>query len=69
MSLMHFNLVIDWVMRRATEDDPRGIRWTVLSTLEVLDFADDLMLLSSAPSYAREDQSTLHLRKTGQIES
>ena len=31
---------------RTTEDQPRGIRWTLFTTLEDLDFADDLALVS-----------------------
>ena len=31
---------------RSTEDQPRGIRWTLFTTLEDLDFADDLALVS-----------------------
>ena len=45
MSSVLFNLVIDWMMRRTTEDQPRGIRWTLFVTLEDLDFADGLALL------------------------
>ena len=45
-SAVLFNLVIDCVMRRIIEDQPRGIRWTLFDTLEELDFADDLALLS-----------------------
>ena len=41
-----FNIAIDWVLRRTVEDQRRGIRWTPFSTLEDLDFADDLALLS-----------------------
>ena len=33
-------------MQRTTENQPRGIRWTLFNTLEDLDFADDLALLS-----------------------
>lgn len=46
MSALLFNTVIDWVMRKTTEDKARGIRWTLTSTLEDLDFADDIALLS-----------------------
>ena len=28
MSTVLFNLVVDWIMRRTTEDQNRGIRWT-----------------------------------------
>ena len=46
MSALLFNLAIDWVMGQTTSDRIWGIRWTLLSTLEDLDFADDLALLS-----------------------
>ena len=29
MSALLFNMVIDWVMRKTTEDGPRGIRWNI----------------------------------------
>ena len=45
MSAMLFNMTIDWVMRRTKEDQSRGIRWTLFSTPEDLDFADDLALI------------------------
>ena len=46
MSALLFNLAIDWVMRQTTSDRIWGIRWTLLSTLEDVDFADYLALLS-----------------------
>ena len=46
MSSFLFNLAIDWVMRKATEDEKRGIRWKINTILEDLDFADDIALLS-----------------------
>ncbi len=39
-------VVIDLIMRRATEDKPRGIVWELTNHLEDCDFADDLALLS-----------------------
>ena len=33
MSAMLFNMTIDWVTRRTTEDQSGGIRWTLFSTL------------------------------------
>jgi hypothetical protein len=35
MSAALFNLVIDWVMRKTTEDSPKGIRWSLFSTLDL----------------------------------
>ena len=46
MSFMLFNLAIDWFLCRTMEDQRRGMRWTPITTLEDLDFADDLALLS-----------------------
>ena len=42
---VQFNIAINWVFRRTVEDQRRGISWTPFSTLEDLDFADDLALL------------------------
>ena len=39
MSSFLFNLAIDWVMRKANEDEKRGIRWKINTILEDLDFA------------------------------
>ena len=36
-------------MRKTTEDAPRAIRWNISLTLEDLDFADILALLSHTP--------------------
>ena len=53
MSAVLFNIAIDWVMRQATEDQKRGIRPS-FSTLEDLDFADDLALLSHTHQHMQE---------------
>ena len=42
-----FLLAIDWVMRKTTVDKRRGIRWDFITSLEDLDSADDIVLLSS----------------------
>jgi len=47
-------MVIDWVMRKTTEDAPRGIRWNTTSPLEDLDFAEDLALLSHTHHHLQE---------------
>ena len=55
MSALLFNLAVDWVMRRTTEDQTRGIRWTLLSTLEAgLDYTDDIALLSHTHQHIQE---------------
>ncbi|KAI8493069.1 hypothetical protein Bbelb_290730 [Branchiostoma belcheri] len=41
-----FLVVIDWVMRRATTGQPRGLVWGLSARLEDCDFADDIALLS-----------------------
>ncbi|KAL9981556.1 hypothetical protein ACROYT_G010273 [Oculina patagonica] len=45
MSGFLFLLVIDWVMRRTVVHAGTGIRWKMTTTLEDLDFADDLALI------------------------
>ena len=45
LSTLLFNLVINWVLSRTTEDQKHGIRWTLFATLKNLDYADDLALL------------------------
>ena len=37
-------LALHWVMRKATADKRRGIRWNLTTALEDLDFADDIAL-------------------------
>ena len=59
MSAMLFNLTIDWVMRQTTADQARGIRWTLLTQLEDLDFADDLALMSHIHQHMQEKTSRL----------
>ena len=42
-----FSLAIDWIMKESTDyRKETGIRWTFFETLEDLDFADDIVLLS-----------------------
>ena len=48
-------MTIDWVMRRTTKDQSRGIRWTLFSTLEDLDFADDLALIFHTHQHMQEN--------------
>lgn len=47
MSGFLFSLVIDWIMRKKLEGHNTGIRWNLWSTLNDLDFADDIALISS----------------------
>ena len=59
MSSLLFSLTIVWVMRQTTADQPQGIRWTLFSTLEDLDFADNLALLSHTLQHMQEKTSQL----------
>ena len=59
MSTLLFNIAIDWVMKQTTKDQKRGLRWTIFSTLEDLDYADDLALLSHTHQHIQEKTSRL----------
>ena len=59
MSTTLFNLAIDWVMRRTTEDSNRGIRWALFLSLDDLDFADDLALTSHSHNHIQEKTGRL----------
>ena len=59
MSSTLFIIAIDWVLCQTTSDIPRGIRWTTFSTLEDLDFADDLALLSHTHQHIQEKTNRL----------
>ena len=54
MSVVLFNLVTDWVTWHTTEDQPRGIRWTLFDTLEDNDFANNLALVSHTHQHMQE---------------
>ena len=60
MSTLLFNLVVDWIMQRTTEDQIGGIRWTPFSYLEGLDCADDLALLSHTHTHIQEETQRLN---------
>ena len=77
MSGLLFLLVIDWVMRKTTRVK-RGLRWGLV-TLEDLDFADDLALLSMSrtglqrktnelESFARQTGLCININKTKVME-
>ena len=63
MSTLLFNLVVDWIMRRTTEDQIRGIRWTPFSYLKDLDYANDLALLSHTYTDIQEKTQRLNTFK------
>ena len=54
-----FLLVIDWTMRTTTENRKNGIRWTLWTQLDDLDFADDLALLSHTHHQMQDKTQTL----------
>jgi len=41
-----FCLAIDWILKESVDNKKCGLRWTFTETLEDLDFADDIVLLS-----------------------
>jgi len=53
-------IVIDWVMTRTVDNSRNGIRWKLTTTLDDLDFADDLALSSSRWSQAQDKLNTLN---------
>jgi hypothetical protein len=53
LSSLLFLLLMDKVMRAATAGSVRGITWKLTQTLEDLDYADDICLLSHVCTYAR----------------
>lgn len=59
MSALLVNIDFVWVLRRKTEDHSGGIQWTLFSTLEDLDFVDDLALVFHAHQHIREKTSHL----------
>ena len=61
MSVLLFNITIDWVMRETTQDKNRGIRWNLFTNLDDLDFADDLALLSHTHSQIQEKTNRQHI--------
>ena len=65
MSGFLFVLVIDWIMQKTTRKK-RGIHWG-LDTMEDLDFADDLALLSTSRRNLQQKTNELevHAKRTG----
>ena len=54
MSGFLFLVAMDWVMRRSIEGHNNGIRWKFTSTLEDIDFADDLAMSASKNKHIQE---------------
>ena len=61
MFALLFNLTIDWVMWQTTSGQPLGIRWSLCSALEDLDFADDLALVSHTDQHNQEKTTCLSI--------
>ena len=59
MSGFLLNIIIDWVMRNTT-NARRGLRWTFITVLEDLDYADDVALLCSLHKDLQEKCSRLY---------
>ena len=59
LSPMLFLLVIDWIVKTTTEGSRTGIQWSLLSKLHVLDFADDIALLSHNHKHAQDKVQSL----------
>ena len=54
MSGFLFLVAMDLVMRRSVEGHNNGIRWKFTSTLEDIDFADDLAMSASKNKHIQE---------------
>ena len=60
MSGFLFLLVIDWIMRRTVEGERTGIRWRMMDTLEDLDYADDIVLITESWRHAQQKLERLN---------
>ena len=60
MSGFLFLLVIDWIMRRTVDGERTGIRWRMMDTLEDLDYADDIVLLTESWRHAQQKLERLN---------
>ena len=60
MSGFLFLLIIDWIMRRTVDGQRTGIRWRMMDTLEDLDYADDIVLLSERWRHAQQKLERLN---------
>ena len=69
LSPVLFLVTIDWVMRQAPSLRSRRIQWTIFSHLQDLDFADDIVILSSTPTHPQEKSDDLNTtaKRTGLI--
>ena len=60
MPALLFNMAIDWVMRQTTSVRPRGMRWTLFSTLEDLEFNNDVALVVNTRQHMQEKTTLLN---------
>ena len=54
MSSLLFIIAIDWVMRTTITEGNTRLTWTLCTTLEDTDYADDLALLSDTEDHMQE---------------
>ena len=59
-----FMVAIDWIMHKTTGNKRRGIKWTLTSLLEDLDFADNVALASLLEINYTEKHQTSHYLPT-----
>lgn len=62
MSGFLFILVIDWIMRRTLSQGDTGIQWKLTEKLEDLDYADDIVTVSSKLSHAQQKVDRLNMQ-------
>ena len=60
MSGFLFILVIDWIMRKTVTRNDTGIQWSLTKKLEDLDYADDIVTVSSKMSHAQQKVDRLN---------
>ena len=59
MSSLLFIIAVDWVMKSTMSNTNNGIRWTLTSNLEDIDYADDLALISHTENQMKEKTERL----------
>ena len=62
-----FLVSTDWLMHKTIGNQKRGIRWTLYSTLEDLEFADGTALLASSSNHlqSKKDDLSTKAKKSG----
>ena len=53
LSPLLFLTVLDWITKERTKDNQTGIRWTLTTQLEDIDFANDIFLTSSTRTHLK----------------